>query len=252
MSEPRRAVPPGRTRDRRLDAERLFRAALELAAERRVLVDDGGKIVLVNHQLEQQFGYPSGELIGQAVDVLLPLRSAWPRRRIGAQCGDRPPRRCRSRPVRTAPRRFPVCGGSRSARCVPRRLPRCSRRCGRHGPTPTGGGHRAAVMGKQEVERTHRRHVGPVHQPASGRGGCRHAGGPVPYRGGPRPGSRDVLAHSGRRPAGRSGERERRRRRAAPRSAAHRAQLPVGPADAAVRRSGELHRSERHSQSDRP
>jgi two-component system NtrC family sensor kinase len=48
-----------------------------------VIVDEAGRIVLVNHQTEQLFGYPRGVLIGQLVEVLLPdrLRSGHARQR---------------------------------------------------------------------------------------------------------------------------------------------------------------------------
>jgi PAS domain S-box-containing protein len=36
------------------------------------VVGTDGTIVLVNHELERQFGYPREELIGQPVDILLP------------------------------------------------------------------------------------------------------------------------------------------------------------------------------------
>src|SRR5215470_7551745 len=39
-----------------------------------VMVDAGGRIVRVNDRLEQMFGYPRGELGGQALDKLLPER----------------------------------------------------------------------------------------------------------------------------------------------------------------------------------
>jgi two-component system NtrC family sensor kinase len=39
-----------------------------------VIVDDAGRIVLVNHQAEQLFGYDRAALIGQLVEVLLPAR----------------------------------------------------------------------------------------------------------------------------------------------------------------------------------
>ena len=64
--------PLGRARDRGPDAERLFRTALELVSSGVVLADGDGRIVLANQQVEHQFGYPHGELIGQRMDVLVP------------------------------------------------------------------------------------------------------------------------------------------------------------------------------------
>ena len=37
-----------------------------------MLVADDGTIVLANRQLERQFGYAPGELLGQPVEVVLP------------------------------------------------------------------------------------------------------------------------------------------------------------------------------------
>ena len=36
------------------------------------MVDAGGTIVLVNGEVERQFGYARHEIVGQAVEVLLP------------------------------------------------------------------------------------------------------------------------------------------------------------------------------------
>ena len=50
----------------------LSRLALEALPSGVVVVDGGGTIVLVNRQIEQQFGYAAHELIGQTMDVLVP------------------------------------------------------------------------------------------------------------------------------------------------------------------------------------
>src|SRR6266566_946113 len=55
-------------------AEDMFRLVVEAAPNAMVVADGQGKIVLVNAQTEKLFGYPRQELIGQEVDVLVPLR----------------------------------------------------------------------------------------------------------------------------------------------------------------------------------
>ena len=55
-------------------AEDRFRLAVESAPNAMVMVNQEGKIVLVNVQTEKVFGYHREELIGQAVDILVPNR----------------------------------------------------------------------------------------------------------------------------------------------------------------------------------
>ena len=53
--------------------ERRFRELLEAAPDAIFEVDDGGRIVLVNAVAEKMFGYSRAELLGQAVELLIPV-----------------------------------------------------------------------------------------------------------------------------------------------------------------------------------
>ncbi len=55
-------------------AEEKFRLALESFPSGMVMVDHRGKIVMMNNEVERLFGYRRDELIGQNVDVLVPVR----------------------------------------------------------------------------------------------------------------------------------------------------------------------------------
>jgi PAS domain S-box-containing protein len=54
--------------------EEKFRLAVESSPSGMVLIDPGGKIILVNGEVERLFGYRRDELIGQPVEILVPER----------------------------------------------------------------------------------------------------------------------------------------------------------------------------------
>src|SRR5438094_5956206 len=60
----------------RKQAEEKFRLATEASLSGIVLVNDRGRIVLVNTHVEKLFGYEREELVGETVDVLVPERFA--------------------------------------------------------------------------------------------------------------------------------------------------------------------------------
>ena len=55
-------------------SETLFRALVESAPDGIVITDQDGRIALVNSQTEALFGYRREELLGQAVEILIPER----------------------------------------------------------------------------------------------------------------------------------------------------------------------------------
>jgi two-component system sensor kinase FixL len=57
-------------------AQDLFRLATEAAPSGIVVVDDQGRIVLVNAHIEELFGYEREELVGKPVEILVPERLA--------------------------------------------------------------------------------------------------------------------------------------------------------------------------------
>ena len=56
------------------DSEARLRQVLESAPDAMVIVGGAGKIVMTNAQLVSMFGYPQEELLGQAVEMLMPAR----------------------------------------------------------------------------------------------------------------------------------------------------------------------------------
>ncbi|HET9224060.1 MAG TPA: ATP-binding protein [Roseiflexaceae bacterium] len=74
----------------RAQAETLFQALLESAPDSIVIVDDAGRIVIANGQTERMFQYDRAELIGQAIEMLLPERLRARHKRHRAVYGAEP------------------------------------------------------------------------------------------------------------------------------------------------------------------
>jgi PAS domain S-box-containing protein len=76
----------------RKKAEEKFKDLLESAPDAMVIVDHGGRILLVNAQTEKLFGYARQELVGQWVELLVPerFRRAHPAHRDGYFTAPRP------------------------------------------------------------------------------------------------------------------------------------------------------------------
>jgi PAS domain S-box-containing protein len=55
-------------------ADEMFTLAVEACPCGMLMIDREGKIALINAEIERQFGYPRDELIGQSVDLLVPVR----------------------------------------------------------------------------------------------------------------------------------------------------------------------------------
>lgn len=58
----------------RAPTDEKFRGLLESAPDAILLIDESGRIALVNTQTEQMFGYSRDELLGQVVELLVPIR----------------------------------------------------------------------------------------------------------------------------------------------------------------------------------
>jgi len=56
------------------DSEAYFRNLLESAPDAMIIIDDHGKIAVVNGQTELMFGYERQDLLGQPIEMLLPER----------------------------------------------------------------------------------------------------------------------------------------------------------------------------------
>ena len=55
-------------------SELRFRSLFEFSPDAIVVVDQAGRIAELNAQVEKVFGYQRAELVGQAVEVLIPQR----------------------------------------------------------------------------------------------------------------------------------------------------------------------------------
>jgi PAS domain S-box-containing protein len=55
-------------------AEEKFRLAVEACPTCMIMTDQAGQIILVNGEAERLFGYPRDELVGQPIDILVPMR----------------------------------------------------------------------------------------------------------------------------------------------------------------------------------
>ena len=63
-----------KSRKRRSTELRRLRNLLEAAPDAMFVVDQAGVIVLVNSQTERLFGYLQEEILGRAVEILIPER----------------------------------------------------------------------------------------------------------------------------------------------------------------------------------
>jgi PAS domain S-box-containing protein len=60
--------------EERRKSEEMLRGLFEFAPDTVVVVDDAGKIIRVNAQIEKMFGYTGNELMGESIEALLPER----------------------------------------------------------------------------------------------------------------------------------------------------------------------------------
>jgi len=79
-----------RDEERLRESEQKFRAVLESAPDAMLMVDEAGKIALVNAQLERLFAYRRDELVGQPVEILIPLPSRAYHSHLRCEWGKKP------------------------------------------------------------------------------------------------------------------------------------------------------------------
>ena len=63
-----------RTQSETQAGERRFRRLMESAPDAMIIVNESGRIVMVNEQAEKTFGYAATDMVGQSVDLLVPDR----------------------------------------------------------------------------------------------------------------------------------------------------------------------------------
>lgn len=63
-----------KTQEALKESEEKFRTLLEAAPQAILVTDDEGKMVITNAMVEKLYGYERNELIGQPVEILIPLR----------------------------------------------------------------------------------------------------------------------------------------------------------------------------------
>jgi PAS domain S-box-containing protein len=74
LTERRRAAESIRRLEAQHEADAKIHALLESAPDAIVITDDQGRVVLINAETEQMFGYPRADLLGKPVDLLVPER----------------------------------------------------------------------------------------------------------------------------------------------------------------------------------
>ncbi len=74
----------------KMQSENIFRMAIEVCPVGIVMTDRAGTITLVNTEMERLFGYTRDELIGQTIEILLPMNMRASHAKHRTQFGARP------------------------------------------------------------------------------------------------------------------------------------------------------------------